>query len=173
MYLFKVNKRNFRKRCEICLKLTIKTPERHWHDSDVFIVKFKPIWHLFSCFNCWLWKGKCLTRATALTRSTNIWVVKNDCRHICFYLIKGSKQTLFFICVTALIMFTGASMIVPVIENCINPFQLSVAFHIEISHSFCSAKQLTGFYMKRNTGLKWVNRIRKIYGRHRWRSRFL
>ena len=26
--LFKVNNRNTRKRCEICLKLTIKTPER-------------------------------------------------------------------------------------------------------------------------------------------------
>ena len=28
IYLFKVNNRNTRKRCEICLKLTIKTPER-------------------------------------------------------------------------------------------------------------------------------------------------
>ena len=28
IYLFKVNKRNTRKRCEICSKLTIKTPER-------------------------------------------------------------------------------------------------------------------------------------------------
>ena len=27
-YLFKVNNRNIRKRCEICSKLTIKTPER-------------------------------------------------------------------------------------------------------------------------------------------------
>ena len=36
-----------------------------------------------------------------------------------------------------------------------NQFQLNVAFHIDISHLFCSAKQLTGFYMKRNTGLKW------------------
>ena len=32
IYLFKVNNRNTRKRCEICSKLTIKTPERrHWH----------------------------------------------------------------------------------------------------------------------------------------------
>ena len=28
IYLFKVNNRNTRKRCEICSKLTIKTPER-------------------------------------------------------------------------------------------------------------------------------------------------
>ena len=31
IYLFKVNNRDTRKRCEICSKLTIKTPERrHW-----------------------------------------------------------------------------------------------------------------------------------------------
>ena len=31
-YMFQVNKRNSRARCEICSKLTIKTPERHqWH----------------------------------------------------------------------------------------------------------------------------------------------
>ena len=29
IYLFKVNYRNTSKRCEICSKLTIKTPERH------------------------------------------------------------------------------------------------------------------------------------------------
>ena len=35
--LFKVNNRNIRKRCEICSKLTIKTPEiRQWRRSGVF-----------------------------------------------------------------------------------------------------------------------------------------
>ena len=38
-----------------------------------------------------------------------------------------------------------------------NPFQLSVAFHIETSHLFCSAKQMNGFYIEHNTRLKWVN----------------
>ena len=41
-----------------------------------------------------------------------------------------------------------------------NPFQpsvvlyiqTSVAFHIEISHLLCSAKEMTGFFMKCNTG---------------------
>ena len=28
IYLFKVNNKNIRKRCEICSKLTIKTPEK-------------------------------------------------------------------------------------------------------------------------------------------------
>ena len=32
IYMLKVNNRNTRTRCEICSKLTIKTPERrHWH----------------------------------------------------------------------------------------------------------------------------------------------
>ena len=32
-------------------------------------------------------------------------------------------------------------------------------FHIETSHLFCSANQIqmTGSYMKHNTGLKWIN----------------
>ena len=40
-YMFKVTNKNTRARCEICSKLTIKTPERrHWRRSDVFIVNF-------------------------------------------------------------------------------------------------------------------------------------
>ena len=39
-YLLKVNNRNTRARCEICSKLTIKTPERRQMASpSVFIVK--------------------------------------------------------------------------------------------------------------------------------------
>ena len=41
LYMFKVNDRNTRKRCEISSKLTIKTPElRHWRFPGVFIVNF-------------------------------------------------------------------------------------------------------------------------------------
>ena len=39
----------------------------------------------------------------------------------------------------------------------INPFQSTVAFHIETSRLFYRANQMVGFYMKRNTGLKWIN----------------
>ena len=42
-YLLQVYNRYTRTWCEICLKLTIKTPERHWHRSDVFIVNFEYI----------------------------------------------------------------------------------------------------------------------------------
>ena len=40
-----------------------------------------------------------------------------------------------------------------------NPFQHCVACHIETSHLICSANQMTGFYIKYNTGIKWVNSI--------------
>ena len=38
--------RNTRTRCEICSKLTIKTPEPRWRRSGVFIINFKHIPHL-------------------------------------------------------------------------------------------------------------------------------
>ena len=38
-----------------------------------------------------------------------------------------------------------------------NPYQPSIAFHIETSHLICRTNQMTGFYMKCKTGLKWVN----------------
>ena len=50
-YMFKVNNRNTRARCEICLKLTIKKPERcHWRRSRVFIVNLEHISHLVLVF---------------------------------------------------------------------------------------------------------------------------
>ena len=51
IYLLKFNNRNTRTCCEICSKLTIKTPERHqWHRSGVFIVNFEHISHLVLVF---------------------------------------------------------------------------------------------------------------------------
>ena len=38
-----------------------------------------------------------------------------------------------------------------------------VVFHIESSHLFCRVKQVTGFYIRRKTGLKWVTRQTKTY----------
>ena len=46
--LFKFNIKNIRKRCEICSRLTIKTPKRrHWPRSGVFIVNFEHMSNLF------------------------------------------------------------------------------------------------------------------------------
>ena len=51
IYLFKVNNGNTRERCEICSELTIETPEqRQWRRSDVFILNFEHISHLFLVF---------------------------------------------------------------------------------------------------------------------------
>ena len=59
IYLFQVNNRNTKKRCEICSKLIIKTVEwRQWHHFYIFIVNFEHIPHLH-CFCCWLWTSKC------------------------------------------------------------------------------------------------------------------
>ena len=44
----------------------------------------------------------------------------------------------------------------------INPFQPSLAFHVETKTSDWFAKQMTGFYMKCNTGLKWIKNVRLI-----------
>ena len=52
IYLLKVNSRNTRTWCEICSKLTIKTPERRqWRRSGVFIIiNFEHIPHLVVVF---------------------------------------------------------------------------------------------------------------------------
>ena len=50
-YVIKVKNRNTRTRCEICSKLTIKTPERRkWRHFGVFIVNFEHISQLILVF---------------------------------------------------------------------------------------------------------------------------
>ena len=39
----------------------------------------------------------------------------------------------------------------------LNSIQPCIALHLETSHLLWTAEELTGFYMKCNTGLKWVN----------------
>ena len=51
IYLLKVNSRDTRTRCEICSKLTIKTPERRqWRRYDAFIVNSEHVSHLVLVF---------------------------------------------------------------------------------------------------------------------------
>ena len=51
IYLFKVNNRNSRGRCEICSKLIIKISEWcHWCYSGVFVVSIKKILNFCSVF---------------------------------------------------------------------------------------------------------------------------
>ena len=50
-YMFKINNRNTRARCEICSKVKIKATEpQQWRLSGVFIVNFEHISHLFLVF---------------------------------------------------------------------------------------------------------------------------
>ena len=50
-YMLKVNKTITGARCEICSKLTVKTPEgRNWRHSGVFIVNLEHISHLVLVF---------------------------------------------------------------------------------------------------------------------------
>ena len=48
-------------------------------------------------------------------------------------------------------------------DHFINPFRPSIAFHIETSHVNCTVKQMTGFYMKWDTG--W-NRLINFHSSH-------
>ena len=51
IYILKVNNANTRKRCEICSKLPLKTPDRfYWRHSGIFIVNFEHISHLSLMF---------------------------------------------------------------------------------------------------------------------------
>ena len=42
-------------------------------------------------------------------------------------------------------------------KNHLKQFKFSVAFHTETSRLFCSARQMTGFYMKHKNRLKCVD----------------
>ena len=89
IYLFKVNNKNIRKRCETIL--TIKIPEwLHWCRSDVFIVNFKHISDRFLLLYCcyyWHWTSTCLLvwlvmQISSSARKIMFKVNNNDTREI-------------------------------------------------------------------------------------------
>ena len=84
---------------------------------------------------------KVLSTSGILVALWTIWESEDSGLNVCHYQdrkVAGSNLT-----------FGLVSFMLP-------PFLPSFAFHIEISHFVCSAKQMTGFYMKCNTGLKKV-----------------
>ena len=91
-YIIKVNHGNRRTGCEICLKLTIKTPERRqWCRFGVFIVNFKHTSHLvllFLLLTLWTWKYKW----TLWTYKYKFEVNKRKTWKICKNLIKGKNN---------------------------------------------------------------------------------
>ena len=74
---------------------------------------------------------------TAETQNQPIW-----------YIFRPSK----IIILPELSYLNSIFKIFPLQECAFNPFQPKVVFHIKTSHFFCSAKQMTGFYMKYNIG---------------------
>ena len=58
IYLFKRNNGNMRTMCEICSKLTIKTPERLHRRPGVFLLTLNIFASLFWCFKCWFWASR-------------------------------------------------------------------------------------------------------------------
>ena len=68
IYLLKVSNRITRKRCEICLKSSIKTPgQRHDFVLVSLFLTLNIIHTLFQCFYCWLWTSVCWVRTTRLS----------------------------------------------------------------------------------------------------------
>ena len=65
-YMSKFNSRNTRTRCEICLKLTIRTQERRqWRRSDAFIANFELVPLLVLVFLLLILSRQMLTRMTS------------------------------------------------------------------------------------------------------------
>ena len=106
IYLFKVNNRNTRKRCELCSKLIMKTPERcHWRRFNVCIVNFKHISHLFvlflllplnkhlfvGMFLSRLWSNESWTLTGFFTFAPSIFLILRICVCSCFRLPHVSR----------------------------------------------------------------------------------
>ena len=69
--MLKVNNRNTRAICDICLKLIIKTLERrNWCPSDTFIVNFEQISYVFLIFPLLTLKNSILVECNQLPEST-------------------------------------------------------------------------------------------------------
>ena len=97
IYLFKVNNRNTRTMCEICLKLTIKTTERHhWRRSVVFIVDSEQV-------NAGWIQSVCLSIYIRDRTQISLWYSANLCeltsippeiirKPLFFWLLQGDKS---------------------------------------------------------------------------------
>ena len=72
--------------CEICSKLTIKTPERpQWFLSSIFMLTLNILHTFFNCFYCWLWTGKCFlwnsnsNQVTKFKKIARDWFLRTFC----------------------------------------------------------------------------------------------
>ena len=90
IYLFKVNNRKTRKRCEICSKLTMKIPERRPDVVLVFLLLILNIFHTFFLFfYWWLLTSKCFLGNSS--KFLNRWFIP----YPSYYVYSDSKMRRF------------------------------------------------------------------------------
>ena len=95
IYPVKFKNRNTRKKCEICLKLTIKTLEQgQWRLSSVLIVNLEHISHLCLCFYCWLWTicWLLLRVNDRQKRTTSLHWIRNQWKNTCSKFSVASRR---------------------------------------------------------------------------------
>ena len=76
--MFNVNNRNTRTSCEICSKLTIKTPEQCGIRTGIFIVKFEHVSHLVLVFLLLILVGKFRLDCNGFFGMGLLWLRCND-----------------------------------------------------------------------------------------------
>ena len=141
IYLFKVNNKNTRKRCEIYSKLTIKTPEwRHWRASAAF-------WQLNPVHKKELWFFLSKISFSIYESDGVIFLFGSIFCHvsICYSTFQNP------------VVNGEGNWIERGLNQLSNPFQPSFAFNIETSYLIWNGNQMIGFCIKCSTGLKWVN----------------
>ena len=156
--------------CEIYSKSTMKTPERrHWCCSSVFVVKSEQVSYIVLVFLLLTFNKSIPTEkgghtyqhspaeTTYIITLTQFSPVLRFIKKpvICFaeqneWLVSKSNATLNWNRLTYQHSPAETTYIITLTHFS------SVALHEETSHLFCRAKRMTGFYIKRKTGLKWV-----------------
>ena len=98
-YLLKIKNWITRARCEICSKLTKKTPERcHWRRFGVFIVNFEHILHLVVVFLLLYFKKSCLKesvpwrRALSYRKQTGFYMIGTSAMKEFSDVFKGCRK---------------------------------------------------------------------------------
>ena len=110
-YLFKVNNGNTGKRCEICSKLTIKTPERRQWFLVSLLLTLNRFHILFWHYHCWLWTSKCqlgVRESTDQAKSRflrdrfqiSLLIIIREFKRINFYFPWNHQKTICFLTIS-------------------------------------------------------------------------
>ena len=99
-----------------------------------------------------------LRNNSLLVRTVSIVICRSDKWRI-YFLVKLHSKPFPTACLNKIKVLIGKHFFHHFKNNLgthLTHFLRCVAFDVETSNSFCSVNQVTGFYMKCNTGLKWV-----------------